>query len=118
MSFEGLTFLLPVLFLVVIGIKVVQAMRRRSDGWRRVEGTIVAARIGENDAGSGTDYFPVLSLAYTANGTAHRAENVAAARATHRDLARVEALLEGPLKPGAAITLAHDPRAPARVMIV
>lgn len=118
MSFEGLMILLPVLFFALVGAAIFRAVRRRSGGWPRVTGTITAIRVGENDAGSITQYFPILSVTYAANGQSWQAENVAAARETHADLAKVKALAEGAMRPGSAITLAHDPAAPARVMVV
>lgn len=118
MSFEGLMILLPVLFFALVGVAVFRAMRRRSGGWPQVTGTITASRIGENDAGSATDYYPILSVTYAANGQSWQADNIAAARETHRDVAKVKALIEGAMRPGASVVLAHDPASPSRVMIV
>lgn len=107
--------LLPLLLLAVPAALVVRAARR--PGWTRVEARIVAARLGENDAGSATQYFPLLSVAYVIDGREQVALDLPVARESHPDAQRVRELLSGPYGVGAPVDILCNPRNPGRASI-
>jgi len=107
--------LLPFLLLAVPAVLLVRAARR--PGWTRVEARIVAARLGENDAGSVTQYFPVLSVAYVIGGRDQVALDLPVARESHPDARRVRGLLSDRYGVGAPVDILCNPRSPERASI-
>lgn len=116
MSGVVLFALLPVLVFALVGAKLLKR-RANGGGWTRVEGSITAARLFENDMGSVTQYCPAVDVSYAAAGQAWTAANLAVARETHADRAKVEALLAGPLQPGRTIALEFNTTAPGQVRV-
>ncbi len=83
----------------------------------RVQARIVAARIGENDTGSLTQYVPLLSVTYVVGREEHVALNLPVARESHADAEPVKMLLAGPYRVGATVDILCNRRRPERASI-
>lgn len=121
MSTDVLFVLIPVLlFALALGAGIARFFNGRGAKRKHssVEGTILAARIQENDAGSVTQFYPVVDVSYTIEGRPWSAVNLPMARETHSDRAKAAALLADRLRPGQPITLEFDTADPGRVRIV
>ncbi len=119
MSSQGLITIMAVLVFAFAGRAAFQWFRNRNGepGWKRLQGTVVATRLGESGAGTAKTYFPIISVKYVVNGKAWIADDIAVTAQTNADPASVQARLEGPFAIGATVMLAHDPNAVERVMV-
>ncbi len=119
MSSQGFFTIMAVLVFAVAGRAAFQWFHNRNTvtAWQRVQGTVIATRLGESGAGPAKTYFPVISVKYIVNGKAWIADDIAVTAQTNADPASVQARLAGPFAIGALVTLAHDPDAVQRVMM-